>query len=448
MRLIGQVLGARMLKTGHHKIVIGRDARLTSPALVEALQTGLQHAGVTEITNAGLTTSPMVYYAASGRFDPDIRCGVVVTASHNPGQFNGLKFIIDGLPLTAEELQDFGQDVIALGEKDGDCQVGTPISEDASVETSWMAALKQALRPASGLKIVVDAGNAVAGAFAPSLYRSLGVDVDELYCDLDGRFPNHHPDPAKPENLVDLQARVLETGADLGIAFDGDGDRVGVVTSSGRYIPADQLFMWLASIALRDTKGRVLYDVKSTAHMRGTLEAAGGTAELVRTGHSFIKLAIARGNAVAAGEVSGHLSFPDRWINADDAIYAGGRVLEALAEDGRSLDDIMSEFPTGVTSGEVIIDIDDSMKQEIVEKTGRELLDALPESAVVTQLDGTRIDYADGFGLIRMSNSSPAISLCFEGKDEAALARIRQTFAEAIKLCAPAIDVSIVTGTS
>lgn len=418
--LMGRALAAEALVRSEKKIVLGRDARLSSPDLAQALARGLAQAGMT-VLDLGLVTTPMLYFAAT---QLACGCGVMVTGSHNPPQYNGIKImlshdVLDGFALRALQTRIEHDDYVTAGP--GGCV-------SVSVTASYREAIAQVTGGLSRpIRVVVDCGHSVPSLFAPELYQSMGAKVIPLYCELDGHFPRHHPDPQVPGNLADLQAMVVQQQADVGLAFDGDGDRLGVVTAAGRFVPSDRLLMLLAAQELQiHDGGLVLYDVKSTGLLPGWVLAHGGTSAVIPTGHSHMKRQMRQRGALLAGELSGHFAF-SCW-GMDDGIFAGLKVLQLVA-DGLDLDAALADLPIAWATPELQVAIG-SGGHAYVERIARDGL--FPTAERVVDVDGLRIEYAGGFGLIRASNTQPILTLRIEADALPTLWRIRDELAAAI----------------
>ena len=419
-RLLGQSIGMLMGEKGLREIVIGRDGRLSGPELAGALADGLRATGI-DVIDLGAVPTPVVYYAA---FRYNTGCGVAITGSHNPPDYNGFKVVVGGETLAEGAIQNLYQR-IASGALDND---GRGSLREVDVAPDYIEKIVSDVLAERRLKVVVDSGNGIAGAIAPQVLEGVGCDVIPLYCDVDGSFPNHHPDPSDPANLEDLILSVRQTGADLGIAFDGDGDRLGVVSKSGEIIYPDRLLMLFARDVLsRQPGATVIYDVKCTSHLKGQILDAGGSPLMWRTGHSLIKAKMRETGAELAGEMSGHFFFKERWYGFDDGIYAAARLLEILASDlhGRSPEEIFATLPKSVSTPELKIELAEGEHYQFMDQLRER---ASFEDASVISIDGLRVDWPDGWGLVRASNTTPVLVLRFEADNEAALNRIQQVF--------------------
>jgi phosphomannomutase / phosphoglucomutase len=424
---IGRALATMGKARGMRRFVIGRDGRLSGPCLAKALARGLNAAGASVI-DIGVVATPMVYFATH-LFDTG--SGVMVTGSHNPPEYNGLKMMIAGETLAAETIQDLRR----IAEK-GEFATGAGASEIADVSGAYLDRIASDVTLARPMTIAIDCGNGSPGAFAPALFRRLGCKVIELFCQVDGNFPNHHPDPSKPENLKDLIAELARTDAEIGLAFDGDGDRLGVVTKSGNIIfPDRQLMLFAAEVLSRNPGAEVIFDVKSTRNLFTWIRAHGGRPLLWKTGHSLIKSKLKETGAPLAGEMSGHIFFKDRWYGFDDGLYAGARLLEIVSRvaDASAL---LESLPDSISTPELNVPLDR-------EGENHALIAQLQETArfegatEINTIDGLRVEYPDGFGLMRASNTTPVIVLRFEADTTQALARIQDDFRRVLSAARP-----------
>ena len=424
---IGLVLGARAKDEGVASVVVGRDGRLSGPRLAAALARGICAAGV-DVVDIGMVPTPLVYFATvltgSGT-------GVAVTGSHNPPEYNGLKMMMAGRTLYGEEITSIGSTIrerSAWGKLVA-AKPGTVSTRDVLPE--YMAKVTGDIKLSRPIKVAIDAGNGVAGAVAPGLLRAIGCgEVTELFCDVDGNFPNHHPDPAHPENLQDLIAVVAAGSAELGLAFDGDGDRLGVVTKSGKIIfPDRQLMLYAQDVLAHHPGAQVIYDVKCTRNLAPWIRRHGGEPLMWRTGHSLIKAKLKETGAKLAGEMSGHVFFNDRWYGFDDGVYVAARLLEILSRHPDP-SAVLEALPDSPTTPELHL--------QMAEGENFKLIDALQKNArfdgatEVIKIDGVRVEYPDGFGLARASNTTPVVVLRFEADTVEALAQIQQSLKQAI----------------
>ena len=417
VRLIGRAIGSEALQRGRNEIVVARDGRLSGPLLVEALVEGITSTGC-DVKDIGCAPTPVLYFAT---YYLDTQSGVVVTGSHNPPDYNGLKIVIDGETLSGESIQNLRERIDA-----GNFISGVGSVETINVIPDYIERIRGDVSLARPIRVVIDCGNGVAGAVAPDLLRSLGCTVIELYCEVDGNFPNHHPDPSKTQNLTDLINAVRTSHADIGLAFDGDGDRLGVVAADGSIIWPDRVLMLYAmDILERNPGGQVIYDVKCTRHLDTIIREHGGEPLMWKTGHSFIKTKIRDSGALLAGEMSGHIFIKERWYGFDDALYAAARLLEILGKDMRSSTELFAELPDSVNTPELNVPMREGEPQAYI---SRLLENVHFENATVSTIDGLRVDFEDGWGLVRASNTTPVLVLRFEADTEAALVRIMDEF--------------------
>ncbi|GAB1595222.1 phosphomannomutase/phosphoglucomutase [Lysobacter claricitrinus] len=426
--LIGQAIGTVMQEQGLRDIVVGRDGRLSGPAMVEGLITGLRRAG-RNVLDIGMAPTPVVYFGAY-----HLRAGscVSVTGSHNPPDYNGFKIVVGGETLSGDAVMDLysriADDRLHTAPTPGNVEE-RDIAEDY---VQRIAADIQIDRP---LKVVIDAGNGVAGDIGPRVLEAIGAEVIPLHCDIDGTFPNHHPDPSEPHNLVDLIQMVERLDADLGIAFDGDGDRLGVVTRDGQNIFPDRLLMLFAADVLERNPGAViLFDVKCTGRLPGHILRHGGSPLMWKTGHSLIKAKMRETDAELAGEMSGHFFFKERWYGFDDGIYAAARLMEILATQPRTPTETLNALPNGVSTPEIKVDAPNGNPHAFVDRFREE---AKFEGARLSTIDGLRVDYADGWGLVRASNTTPVLVMRFDADSSEALLRIQAAFREQLHALQP-----------
>ena len=423
---IGRALGSEARARSATTVVIGRDGRLSGPSLSQALARGLQGSGV-DVIDIGRVPTPVVYFAA---YQLGTNCGVAVTGSHNPPDYNGLKMVLAGETLAGDAIQALRGRLV-----NNDLATGSGRYSERAIEHEYISRIVSDVRLARPMSIAVDCGNGVAGALAPALYRKLGCQVDELFCEVDGTFPNHHPDPSVPKNLEDLIRAVRNSNAEIGLAFDGDGDRLGVVTKSGKIIyPDRQLMLFAKDVLSRNPGGLVIYDVKSTRNLAPWIERHGGKPLLWKTGHSFVKSKMRETGALLAGEMSGHVFFKERWYGFDDGLYAGARLLEILsaASDPSAL---LESLPDAVSTPELQIKLKEGENYAVIDKLQSEA--RFEGAREVIRIDGLRVEYADGFGLARPSNTTPVIVLRFEADNDAALKRIQEDFRRVILAAKP-----------
>jgi phosphomannomutase/phosphoglucomutase len=427
-RKIGQAFGSAALAKGERAVVIGRDGRLSGPDLAAALAAGLQEAGV-DVIDLGMVATPMVYFATNVL---DAHSGIMVTGSHNPPDYNGFKMVLAGEAIYGDAILGLYQ-AIEKGDFQPAAQQGGYSTHD--IKAAYIDRIVADVKIARPIKIAIDAGNGVAGAFAGDLFRAMGCEVTELFCEVDGHFPNHHPDPAHPENLQDLIAAVREGDAEIGLAFDGDGDRLGVVTKDGQIIfPDRQMMLFSADVLSRNPGAEILYDVKCTRHLGPWIEQHGGRPLMWKTGHSLVKAKLKETGAPLGGEMSGHIFWKDRWFGFDDGLYTGARLLEILTKvaDPSAL---LNGLPIASSTPELHLHLQEGENFELIEKLRRDA--TFPTSERVNDIDGLRVEYADGFGLARGSNTTPVVVLRFEGENPEALARIQAEFARVILAAKP-----------
>jgi phosphomannomutase len=410
---LGRAFGTMARKEGEQAVAVGRDGRLSGPSLSAALVRGLVASGV-DVIDIGMVTTPMLYFAANTLCNS----GIQVTGSHNPKDYNGFKMVLAGRAIYGDEIQALRQLIESAG---WDRPEAPGKVRNVNVFAPYRDRIKGDIKLARPLKIVVDCGNGVAGASAPEIYRAIGCEVIEIFSEVDGNFPNHHPDPSKPENLRDLIAKLKETGADLGLAFDGDGDRLGIITKGGNNIFPDRQMMLFARDVLSRVPGApILYDVKCTQRLGPAIAAAGGRPVMYKTGHSLIKAKMKELNAPLGGEMSGHIFFKERWYGFDDGTYAGCRLLEIVS---RSPDPskVLDELPTSYSTPELNVPCAEGEPPRVVAELVKK---AHFPSAQVSTIDGLRVDWPDGFGLVRASNTTPVLVLRFEGQTQEAMHRI------------------------
>ncbi len=417
--LIGQSVGSLMAEKGLTDIVVGRDGRLSGPDMIAGLVAGLRKAG-RNVIDIGLAPTPVVYFAG---YHLRTGSGIAVTGSHNPPDYNGFKIVIGGETLHGAAITD----LYARIADDRLHEVATPGTlQHRDVSEDYISRIASDVQLDRRLRVVVDAGNGVAGMIAPQVLEAIGAEVTPLYCEVDGTFPHHHPDPSEPHNLEDLVRMVARLDADLGVAFDGDGDRLGVVTRDGQNIFADRLLMLFAADVLERNPGAVIvYDVKCTGRLPGQILRHGGSPLMWKTGHSLIKAKMRETEAELAGEMSGHFFFKERWYGFDDGIYAAARLLEILAARPQAPAEVLNALPDGVSTPELKVDAPDGDPHAFVE---RFRANAKLEGARLSTIDGVRADWPDGWGLVRASNTTPVLVLRFDGDTAAALQRIQQAF--------------------
>ena len=416
--LIGKAIAARGAKLGVSCIAVGRDGRLSGPELGENLMRGITESGL-DVLNVGMVATPMLYFAAIKECGGS---GVMITGSHNPPDYNGFKMMLAGDTLAGEAVQE----LLSAIQNDQFVAGNGKVSEQ-DFAAAYQAAIVDHIKLARPMNIVIDAGNGVPGAFAGDLFRALGCTVTELFCEVDGNFPNHHPDPAKPENLQDLIRALQNSDAEIGLAFDGDGDRLGVVTKDGQIIyPDRQLMLYAQDVLSRNPGAKVIFDVKSTRLLAPWIKEHGGEPIMEKTGHSFIKSSMKKNGALLAGEMSGHTFFKERWFGFDDGLYTGCRLLEILSRsDNPSA--VLNALPESSSTPELNIHLPEgSNGHQVIAELAKEA--KFEGAQEVITIDGLRVEFADGFGLMRASNTTPVLVLRFEGDNQAALDRIQQQF--------------------
>ncbi len=427
---IGHAIGSEARERNLAAIAVGRDGRLSGPKLVEALADGIRKSG-TEVVDVGMVATPMLYYAAHELCDYS---GVMVTGSHNPPEYNGFKIVLGGDTLAAESIQALRRRI-----EQNNFLHGQGGYRQQDITQRYLERITGDIRLARPVKIVVDSGNGVTGAFAPELYRRLGCEVIELFCEVDGSFPNHHPDPSVPENLQDVIRALATTDAEIGFAFDGDGDRLGVVTKDGSIIfPDRQLMLFAADVLSRNPGSPIIFDVKCTRALAPWIEQHGGKPVMWKTGHSFIKNKLKESDALLAGEMSGHIFFKERWYGFDDGLYAGARLLELLSRQA-DLGTALHALPDTINTPELQIRLKEGENHALIAQLQREA--HFPDADQVITIDGLRVEYKDGFGLIRASNTTPVAVLRFEADNQTALERIQQDFRRVILHARP--DVTL-----
>jgi phosphomannomutase/phosphoglucomutase len=422
-RAIGAAIGSEAVDLKQREIAVGRDGRLSGSKLRDALIEGIRSTG-TNVVDIGMVATPMLYFAT---FHLGTSSGVEITGSHNPPEYNGLKMMLAGDALYGDGLQHLRQRI----ERDDIVRAAAPGAlRSVSVDDAYVARITGDVKLARPMKVAVDCGNGVAGAMAPRLLRALGCTVTELFCEVDGTFPNHHPDPAHPENLQDLIRCLRETDAEIGIAFDGDGDRLGVVTKDGQIIFPDRQLMLFARGVLAEQPGaEIIYDVKCSRHVAAQIRAAGGKPTMWRTGHSLIKAKLKETGAPLAGEMSGHIFFKHRWYGFDDGLYAAARLLEILSRE-QDPSALLNALPNAESTPELHLKTAEGENFTLVERLKSEVKFAGAREVIT--IDGVRAEYDDGFGLARPSNTTPVVVLRFEADTPAALARIQGDFRRAL----------------
>jgi phosphomannomutase len=410
---IGKAFGTLALAQGETVVAVGRDGRLSGPSLSVALMRGLMAVGI-EVIDVGMVTTPMLYFAATTLCSS----GIQVTGSHNPKDYNGFKMVMGGRAIYGEDIQAIRR---MMEDETWEPRFGGTV-RSVDVAPAYQARIVSDIKLARPMKVVVDCGNGIAGASAPDIFRAIGCEVTELFSEVDGNFPNHHPDPSKPENLKDLIQALQSGDAELGLAFDGDGDRLGIVTKDGQNIyPDRQMMLFARDVLSRVPGGTILFDVKCSQRLAPEIEAAGGVAMMYKTGHSLIKAKMKEVDSPLGGEMSGHIFFKERWYGFDDGTYAGCRLLEIVSKvpDAGAL---LNSLPTSFSTPELNVACAEGEQHSAVAELIK--VASFPEPAKISTIDGVRVDWPDGFGLIRASNTTPVLVLRFEGHTPEALARI------------------------
>lgn len=423
VRTIGRAFGSECRDRNLDRAVVARDGRLSGPDLIEALADGIRSAGI-DVIDIGMVPTPVLYFATHHL---DTGTGVMVTGSHNPPQYNGLKMVMGGDALFGDGIQSLRQRI-----EDDRLHSGDGGFSREDILEAYLERIVGDVKLARPMRIGYDCGNGVAGVAAPELFKRLGCETESLFTDVDGNFPNHHPDPAKPENLEDLIKIVRTNKLEVGLAFDGDGDRVGVIDDEGTVIwPDRQMVLFSRDVLERNPGARIIYDVKCSKVLPAAIREAGGEPDMWKTGHSFIKARIKETGALLGGEMSGHMFFKERWYGFDDALYAAARLLEILSKTDRKASEIFGEIPDSINTPElnVLFERDGAQHDFITAFVANATFDG----AELTTIDGVRADYPDGFGLVRASNTTPSLVIRFEADDEAALARIQDEFRAAMK---------------
>ncbi|MFN5155966.1 MAG: phosphomannomutase/phosphoglucomutase [Betaproteobacteria bacterium] len=430
---LGRAFGSEARAAGEKAVAVGRDGRLSGPGLAAALVRGLQSTGL-DVVDLGPVTTPMLYYVAATRGRHGCTSGIQVTGSHNPKDYNGFKMVMAGRAIYGEDIQKLRRRIEAE-----DYTVARGRSARMDIGAEYAARITGDCRLARPMKVVVDSGNGIPGASAPGILRALGCEVIDLYSKVDGDFPNHHPDPSKPENLEMLKAVVHATGAEIGLAFDGDGDRLGVVTAGGNIIyPDRQIMLFARDILARHPGAQIIYDVKCSQRLPAAIREAGGRPLLWKTGHSLIKAKLKETGAPFAGEMSGHLFFGERWYGFDDAMYTAARLLEILSRHADP-SAFLDALPTSFSTPELNVACAEGEHHAVVAELLARVADGRLafEGGEVGTIDGLRVDFADGFGLIRGSNTTPVLVLRFEGHTPEALQRIQERFMQVLRSVKP-----------
>ena len=425
---IAKAISVKCLDEGVSEICIARDGRLSGEKLLSALENSLSNNGI-DVINTGLATTPLLYFAAK---KSKHKSGVMITGSHNPKNYNGVKLIINDKPVSGTEIYNLINNTTKVSEHKGKI-----IYRDFKDE--YISEIKNNIVVKEKLKVVIDCGNGASGCIAPKLYSELGCEVINLYAEVDGNFPNHHPDPGKPKNLIDLIKKVKETNADMGLAFDGDGDRVGLVTNYGEIVFPDKILMMLSKDILSSNKGKIIFDVKCSDSLPKLIKDNGGTPLMYPTGHFNIKNGIKEHNPLLAGEMSGHIFFNDKWYGFDDGVYSGARIIELILKTNKSISNLSEDLPKLFSTPELNIEVSDEIKFEIVKKFIANC--ALDGEKIL--IDGLRINFENGWGLLRASNTSPMLVMRFEGNSKRSLDYIKNEFIKELSRICPNIDINL-----
>ena len=425
---IAKAISVKCLNEGISEICIARDGRLSGEKLLFALENSLSKNGI-DVINTGMATTPLLYFAAK---KSKCKSGVMITGSHNPKNYNGIKLIINDKPVSGTEIYNLIDKVHKASERKGKITF-------RDFKEEYISEIKKNIVINEKPKVVIDCGNGASGCIAPKLYSELGCNVINLYTEVDGNFPNHHPDPGKPENLTDLIEKVKETNADIGLAFDGDGDRVGLVTDSGEIVYPDKILMMICKDILSSNKGKIIFDVKCTDSLPKLIEENGGTPLMYPTGHFNIKNGIKEHNPLLAGEMSGHIFFNDKWYGFDDGVYSGARIIELKSKTKKSVSNLNKELPILFSTPELNIEVSDEKKFEIVKKF---IANCTLEGEKIS-IDGLRINFDNGWGLLRASNTTPMLVMRFEGNTEENLISIKNKFIKELSRICPDIDINL-----
>ncbi len=425
---IGHAIGSEARAKNQDTIAIGRDGRLSGPALSQALARGIQKSGV-NVIDVGMVATPMLYFATHHL---GTHSGVMVTGSHNPPDYNGLKMVLAEDTLSGERIQELRMRI-----ENNALSHGAGSYRQQDIAQDYIKRITSDIKLARPMKVAIDCGNGVTGAFAAALYRGLGCEVTEFFCEVDGNFPNHHPDPSQPKNLQDLIKALESIDAEIGLAFDGDGDRLGVVTKEGKIIyPDRQLMLFAADVLSRNPGAEIIFDVKSTGHLAEWVRKHGGKPSMWKTGHSFIKARMKETGALLAGEMSGHIFFKERWYGFDDGLYAGARLLEYLSKQA-NVSATLNGLPDATNTPELHILLLEGENYSLIKKLVAEAKFDNPREVI--KIDGLRVEYKDGFGLMRASNTTPVLVLRFEAENKIALGRIQEDFRHVLRAAKPDI---------
>ena len=425
---IAKAISIKCDKENVSQICVGRDGRLSGESLLSVLSKSLSSYGI-EVQNIGLVTTPILYFAAKKSKN---KSGVMITGSHNPKNYNGIKLVINDKPVSGSEIFDLINQERQLAPKRSHVKI-------VDIKDHYISEVTENIQVDKKIKVVIDCGNGAAGCVAPKLYKELGCEVIELYTEVDGNFPNHHPDPGKVENLKELVSKVEETNADLGLAFDGDGDRVGLVTNKGEIVYPDKILMMFAKDMLSSQKGSIIFDVKCSNVLPEIIKSCGGEPVMSPTGHFHIKNGIKKYNPLLAGEMSGHIFFNDKWYGFDDGHYSGARIIELICKKDMSISSINDDLPKLFSTPELNINVAEDNKFKIIEDFASEC--SLEGEKI--RIDGLRINFDNGWGLIRASNTTPKLVLRFEGNTESDLHAIKDMFLNELSRICPDIDINL-----
>jgi len=431
IKIIAKAIAWKCIMQGVNELALGRDGRLSGPEIMTILSLELQKLGI-NVINVGLVTSPLLYFAAKKIHS---KSGVMITGSHNPKNYNGFKVVINDSPISGLEILKF------IDTEIGETQALGQETFQKDLMSDYVAEVCSQAKSSKKMKVVVDCGNGAAGEIAPKLIKALGHEVIELFCKIDGNFPNHHPDPGKPENLIDLIEAVKSANADIGVAFDGDGDRLGVVSDLGEMIFPDQLLMIFAQDVLSRNKGaQIIFDVKCSNLLAKTIEEAGGEPYMSATGHFHIKNALKKSGAPLAGEMSGHIFFNDQWYGFDDGHYSAFRLIEIIDQLDKPLSSIFADLPKACSTPEITIEVTESIKFKIVNEFIKR--SEFPGGTKIT-IDGLRVNFKDGWGLLRASNTTPKLVLRFEAQTDERLKEIQNLFLTQLKQIDESIKIKL-----
>ena len=426
-KLIGQSFGSAMREIGETTCVVGRDGRLSGPSLMAGLTEGLLSVGV-DVIDLGVVATPMVYFGTNiSILGQQAKSGIMITGSHNPPDYNGFKMVLGGSAIYGEQIQALRERIVAKNFTSGQ---GT--RSEHNIFPEYLQRIVGDVKLKRKIKIAVDCGNGVGGAFAGRLFRELGCEVEELFCEVDGTFPNHHPDPAHLENLQDLIKNLQTTDNELGLAFDGDADRLGVVTKTGEVIfPDRQMMLFAKDVLSRNPGAQIIYDVKCTRNLATYVKQQGGVPLMWKTGHSLVKAKLKETGAPLAGEMSGHIFFKDRWYGFDDGLYTGARLLEILSSE-QDPNKTLEQLPNAICTPELQMPCAEGEAFSLLDKIKAEVTKSaqvtFETAESVNTIDGVRVEYADGFGLARPSNTTPIVVMRFEADTQAAIERIQAEF--------------------